>query len=124
MFLKVSKVLGENLCWSLFLKKLQVWRPDETPTHMFFCKIFENFKSTYLEEHLPTTAPECLRKISLLLDLGKPILDGRWHNLATSTLHCKYEPHEDCAIITLYQNAFCYFFQTSEEGKSWTILIA
>ena len=24
----------------------------------------------------------------------------------------------DCAIFTLYQNAFCYFFQVSEEGKS------
>ena len=23
-----------------------------------------------------------------------------------------------CAIFTLYQNAFCYFFQASEEGKS------
>ena len=23
-----------------------------------------------------------------------------------------------CAIFTSYQNAFCYFFQASEEGKS------
>ena len=23
-----------------------------------------------------------------------------------------------CVIFTLYQNAFCYFFQASEEGKS------
>ena len=23
-----------------------------------------------------------------------------------------------CAVFTLYQNGFCYFFQASEEGKS------
>ena len=38
-----------------------------TPTHVLFCEIFENFKNTYLEEHLWTTAPVRLKKISPLL---------------------------------------------------------
>ena len=28
----------------------------ETPTQVFFCEICENFKNTYFEEHLQTTA--------------------------------------------------------------------
>ena len=34
---------------------------------MFSYEMFENFKSTYLEEHLQTTATELFRKISPLL---------------------------------------------------------
>ena len=30
----------------------------KTPTEVFSCEIFENFKNTYFEEHLQTTAPE------------------------------------------------------------------
>ena len=29
----------------------------ETPTQVFPCEYFEIFKSTYIEEHLPTAAP-------------------------------------------------------------------
>ena len=36
----------KHLCWNLFLIKLQA----------FSCEIFENFKITYFEEHLRTTA--------------------------------------------------------------------
>ena len=44
---------------------------------MFSCKILENFKNTYLEEHLGITASEQLKEISLLLVLGKAVLDGK-----------------------------------------------
>ena len=56
MFFKVGvlKNFGnfakEHLCWNLFLKKLQAWRPStlvkETPTKVFSCKISINFKNT------------------------------------------------------------------------------
>ena len=40
---------GKRLCWSLFLIKLQVWRPatlrKETPTQIFSCEIWEIFKN-------------------------------------------------------------------------------
>ena len=84
---------------------------------MLSCEIFENFKNTYFEEHLRTTSVECLQRISLLLVLGKPMLDDKRHKWATNTLSCKHEPHEVCAMFLLYQNAFGYFFQASEEGK-------
>ena len=57
----------------------------------FSCKIFKNFKNNNLEEHLRTTIPVPLRKISPLLVWGKPMLDGRWHNWATITFYWKYE---------------------------------
>ena len=51
---------GKHLCWSLFLIKLQVWRPatlsKEALTQVFPCKYCEIFKSTYFQEHLRTTA--------------------------------------------------------------------
>ena len=51
---------GIHLCRSLFLIKLQVFRPatllKETPTQVFFCEYCEIFKSTYFEKHLRTTA--------------------------------------------------------------------
>ena len=50
---------------------------EKTPTQVFSCEIFENFKNSYFEEHLRTTAPELLRKISPLLVLGKLLLDGK-----------------------------------------------
>ena len=61
---------------------------------MFSCEVFENFKNTYVEEHLGTTVSEQLRKISLLLVLGNALLDGKLHNWATNAFYCKYEPHE------------------------------
>ena len=44
---------------------------------VFSCEIIENFTNTYFEEHLRTMPPERLRKISPLLLLGKPLLDGK-----------------------------------------------
>ena len=65
----------------------QSFRPEglylyfkKTPTHVFCCEIFENFKSTYFEEHLGTTTSECLIKISPLLVLGTAVLDGQRRN--------------------------------------------
>ena len=52
----------------------------KTPTQVFSCEVFENFKSTYFEGHLGTTASECLRKISPLIVLGNAVLDGKRHN--------------------------------------------
>ena len=49
------------------------------------------------------------------------MLDGKRHNLATNTIYWKYENMNltklVCAMFTLYQNPFCYFFQASEDGK-------
>ena len=86
---------------------------------MFSCEIFENFKNTYFEEHVRTTASARLRKISPFLALGKAMLEGKRHNWAANTFNWKYEPHEvSLCNITFYQNAFCYFFQASVEDKS------
>ena len=43
---------GKNLCWSLFLIKLQAFRPKRDS------KISEIFKNTYVEEYLRTTASD------------------------------------------------------------------
>ena len=56
---------GKHLCSGLFSKEIL--------PQVFSSKIFENFKNTYSKEHLWTTAPECFRKINLLLVLGKPM---------------------------------------------------
>lgn len=86
---------------------------------LFPVEILKNFKSTYFEEHLQTTAPKWPQKISPLLVLGKAMLDGRKHIWTTNTLYFKYEPHlVSLCNIHLYQNAFCYFLQASEEGKN------
>ena len=81
---------------------------------VFSSEIFENFKNTYFEEHLRTAAPERLRKPNPLLVSGKPLLGGKRHNWATNMNLMKLVS----AIFTLYQNAFWYFFQASEESKS------
>ena len=62
--------------------------------HRCFPVKLVKFLRICFEEHLRSTAPECPRKISPLLVLGKPLLGGRWPNWATNTLYCKYEPHE------------------------------
>ena len=85
---------------------------EKTPTQVFSRETFKNFKNTYLEEHLQTTVPECLRKISPLLVLGKPFLDGKRHKWATKYLLLKTWTQE------VYQIGFCYFFQASEEVKN------
>ena len=51
----VANFTGKNLCWSLFLKKLQAFRQTyqkEIPTQVFFCEICEIFKNTYFEDNL------------------------------------------------------------------------
>ena len=78
---------------------------------VFSSEIFENFENTYFEEHLRTAAPERLRKPSPLLVSGKPLLGSK---RATNMNLMKLVS----AIFTLYQNAFWYFFQASEESKS------
>ena len=54
---------------------------------VFSCAIFKNFESAYFEEHLRTTAPERLKKIGLLLVLGKLLLHGKQHNWAADTFY-------------------------------------
>ena len=61
---------------------------------VFSCEIFRNFKNTYFEEHLGTTASERLRKKSPLLVLGKALLDVQQHNWTRNAFYWKYEPHE------------------------------
>ena len=51
---------GKHLCWSLFLTEssgLQLFK-KVFPTQVFSFGIFENFKNTYFEENLWTTASE------------------------------------------------------------------
>ena len=47
---------GKHLCWSLFLIKLQAFRPatllKEDSNIEIFCEISEIFKNTYFEECL------------------------------------------------------------------------
>ena len=54
------KFTGKNLCWSLFLIKLQLWEPatllKKAPTQVFSCEICKLFKNNYFEEHLWTSA--------------------------------------------------------------------
>ena len=51
---------GKNLCWSLFLIKLEFWGPatllKKTLTQVFSCEIYKLFKNNYFEEHLWTSA--------------------------------------------------------------------
>ena len=61
---------------------------------MFPCEIFENFKNTYFEEHLGSTASKRLRKISPLFVLGKSVLESKRQNWATNVFYWKYETHE------------------------------
>ena len=95
---KFENCTGKYLCWGLFLIKLQTWRPSpffkKDSNTVVFLWNFGSFKNIYFEEHLRTTAPECLRKKCPLLVLGKPMLSDRRNNWATNTLHCKYVSHE------------------------------
>ena len=54
-----ANIVGKNLGWSLFLVKLEFWRPvtllRKTPTQVFSCEIYELFKNNYFEEHLWTS---------------------------------------------------------------------
>ena len=53
---------GKHLCWSLLLIKLHAFRATtlfETPTQVFSSEICNNFRNTYFEERLWTTASEC-----------------------------------------------------------------
>ena len=76
----------KHICWSLHLIKLQAWRPvtlfEKDSSAVFSCEILQNYKSNYFEENLRATVPEHLGKISPLLVLGKPLLDGKRHNWA------------------------------------------
>ena len=56
----MANFTGKNLCWSLFLIKLQVFRPAtllkrDSDTGIS-CEICEIFKNVFFEEHLWTTA--------------------------------------------------------------------
>ena len=63
----------------------------KTPTQVFSSEIFENFKSTYFEEHLGTTASEKNKSIACIL--GK-VVNGKRQNWATNAFYWKYKPHK------------------------------
>ena len=49
-----SNFIGKHLCWSLFFNKvvgLQLYF-KETPTQVFYCKIYKTFKKNFFIEHL------------------------------------------------------------------------
>ena len=56
----LANFTGKHLCWSLFLIKLQVFRPatlSKRDSHtVIFLWNLQNLKNTYFEEYLPTTA--------------------------------------------------------------------
>ena len=83
---------------------------------MFSCEIFENSKNAHFEEHLRTTVLESYKSIACIrktVVLGKLVKDTI--NLQ-NTFYWKHEPYEvSLCNIHLYQNAFCYLFQASEE---------
>ena len=57
---------GKNLCWSLFLIKLQLWEPatllKKAPTQVLSCESCKLFKNNYFEEHLWTSASKLYLK--------------------------------------------------------------
>ena len=48
---------GKHLCWGLFIKKLQTFRPA-TLLKRDFCEYSEIFKNNYFEENLRTAVSE------------------------------------------------------------------
>ena len=78
MLLKIWVISHEITCVGV-CKSVTLFKKTP-PTQVFSCEIFKNFKNTYLQEHLGTTASERLRKISPLLVLGNAVLDGKRHN--------------------------------------------
>ena len=60
----------------------------------FPTKSLKIFKNTYFEGRPGITSSDCLRKMSPLLVLRKPMLSRKQHSWATNTFYCKYEPHE------------------------------
>ena len=53
---------GKNVCWSLFLIKLEFWGPKtllkKTPTQVFSCEICKIFRNSYFPEDLQTACSE------------------------------------------------------------------
>ena len=51
-----TKFIGEHVCWSLFLIKMQAFRPTallkNTQTQVFSCEYCETFKNASFEEYL------------------------------------------------------------------------
>ena len=70
-----ANFVGTYLCWNLFLKKLQVWRPatllKRGSNTVVSCEICEIFKGTYFEGHIRTTASGCTKLISTLIKIGR-----------------------------------------------------
>ena len=128
MLLKIWKISYENTCFkSFFLITLQIWRAitlfKKTPTHIFSCQIFENLKNTNFEEHLRTTAPEQLRKITPLLILGgKSIFYGKRHDWATNTFCWKHKHvWTSWSLFAQYSHytkiSFAVSFRPQKRGK-------
>ena len=65
VFLKISQILQENTCLSLFLKKLQVFKPacllKRDSNTGVSCEHCKTFKDTYFEVHLRTTSSVFLK---------------------------------------------------------------
>ena len=126
MFLNILKTSQENTCVGVAFNKVAGLKTcnfiKKDSKAGGFYGIFQNFKNTCFEEHLRATASECLRKVSSLVVLGKSMLDGKIHNWATDTFMNLMKLV--CAIFTLHQNTFCYFFQASEDRAKVIMIIA
>ena len=109
---------GKNLCWSLFLIKLQFMFPvkyaknlgtiflkcssehllpnfilKETPTQVFSCKFCELFKNTYFVEGLQTAGCETPTRGSLFNKVASMTTWRHWRVLewdSTTGIFCKF----------------------------------
>ena len=59
VFKNLAIFTGKQLCWSLYLIKLEA--------QLFSCEYCKNFKNTYSEEHLQMAASEVSREIAFAL---------------------------------------------------------
>ena len=116
MWITTSKLFG-YFSWNFPILHLSCLKP--IPLSFFQLKFWKILRAPILRNICKQLLLNGLKKISPLLVLGKAMLDGRKHIWATNTLYFKYEPHlVSLCNIHLYQNAFCYFLQASEEGKN------
>ena len=73
-FENFASFTGKNLCWSLFLIKLQFWRPatllEKTLTLVLSCETCKLFKNNYFEEYLIDFYMEKYMALSLMQPFG------------------------------------------------------
>ena len=94
----IRKIHRKNLCWSLFLIKMQFWEPStlltKTPTQAFSCEIWKLFKINYFEGHLWTSASKLYLKRNSNTGVFLWILC-----IIREHLFCKGSMKHQCAVL-------------------------